>query len=204
MLSVIEDKAAYCKQFGITIERDQWDCAGMLPGTLVTDKGSEYASQNFEQIAELGVTVVNLPAYRPELKGVVEKFFDLIQSAFKPYLKGRGVIEPDYQERGAHDYRKDACLTMEQFEKVLLNCIVYYNGKRIIGNYPYTDDMLAQGVQPNAVAIWNYGRKQPPADLIPVSREQLILTLLPRTTGRFSRSGLKVNQMRYRHDDYTE
>ena len=127
MLSVIEDKATYCKRFGITIEKDQWDCAGMLPGTLVTDMGSEYASQNFEQIAELGVTVVNLPAYRPELKGVVEKFFDLIQSAFKPHLKGKGVIEPDYQERGAHDYRKDACLTMEQFEKVVLNCILYAN-----------------------------------------------------------------------------
>lgn len=204
MLSVIEDKAAYCKRFGIAIGEDQWDCAGMLPGTLVTDMGSEYASQNFEQIAELGVTVVNLPAYRPELKGVVEKFFDLIQSAFKPHLKGRGVIEPDYQERGAHDYRKDACLTMEQFEKVVLNCILYYNGKRIIENYPYTDDMLVESVQPYAAAIWNYGRKHPSADLIPVSREQLILTLLPRTTGRFSRSGLKVNQMRYRHDDYTE
>ena len=68
--------------------------------------------------------MVNLPAYRPELKGAVEKFFDLIQSAFKPHLKGKGVIEPDYQERGAHDYRKDACLTMEQFEKVVLNCIL--------------------------------------------------------------------------------
>ena len=53
----------------------------------------------------------------------------------------KGFIEPDYQERGTHDYRKDACLTMEQFEKVVLNCILYYNGKRIIENSPYTDDM---------------------------------------------------------------
>ena len=204
MLSVIEDKAAYCQRFGITIGESDWNCSGVIPGTLVTDMGSEYASQNFEQIAELGVTVVNLPAYRPELKGVVEKFFDLIQSAFKPHLKGKGVIEPDYQERGAHDYRKDACLTLEQFEKVVLNCILYYNNRRIIENYPYTDDMLAKGVQPYASPIWNYGRKQPSADMIPISREQLILTLLPRTTGRFSRSGLRVNSMRYRHDDYTE
>ena len=70
--------------------------------------------------------------------------------------------------------------------------------------YAYTDDMLAKGVQSYASAIWNYGRKQPSADMIPISREQLILTLLPRTTGRFSRSGLRVNSMRYRHDDYTE
>ena len=74
--------------------------------------GTEYTSENFGQITELGVTIQNLPAYRPELKGQVEKFFDLIQSEYKKHLKGRGVIEPDYRERGAHDYRKDACLTM--------------------------------------------------------------------------------------------
>ena len=31
--------------------------------------GSEYKSANLEQLAELGVTIVNLPSFRPELKG---------------------------------------------------------------------------------------------------------------------------------------
>ena len=31
-----------------------------------------------------------------------------------------------------------------------------------------------------------------------------MLTLLPRTTGRFSRSGLKVNKLRYHREGYTE
>ena len=38
----------------------------------------------------------------------------------------------------------------------------------------------------------------------PVSREELIQTLLPRTAGRFMRSGLKVKGMRYHADGYTE
>lgn len=116
MLNIITDKQKWCERFGISIEKEQWD-ADKLPATFVTDMGSEYKSENFEQITELGVTVVNLPSYRPELKGAVEKFFDLVQSTYKPYLKGKGVIEPDYQERGAHDYRKDACLTMADFER---------------------------------------------------------------------------------------
>ena len=102
MANVIYDKVALCKRHGISITKESWNC-NRLPATLVTDMGSEYKSANFEQIAELGVTVINLPPYRPELKGSVEKFFDLIQSYYKPYLKGKGVIEPDYQERGAHD-----------------------------------------------------------------------------------------------------
>ena len=203
MLSVITDKVELCKRFGISINAEDWNCK-QLPATLITDKGSEYKSANFEQIAELGVKVVNLPPYRPELKGSVEKFFDLVQDLYKPHLKGQGVIEPDYQERGAHDYRKDACLTIEAFETILLRCIVYYNSQRIIENFPYTEDMLSANVQPNASAIWNWNMTQPGANLIAVDRERLILTLLPRTTGTFSRHGLKVNQMRYAHDGYTE
>ncbi len=120
MLNIISDKVQLCKRFGISINQNEWNC-DKLPATFVTDMGSEYKSGNFEQITELGVTVINLPAYRPELKGSVEKFFDVIQNLFKPFLKGKGVIEEDYQERGAHDYRKDACLTIEAFEKIILH-----------------------------------------------------------------------------------
>ena len=41
-------------------------------------------------------------------------------------------------------------------------------------------------------------------NLIEVGTKELILTLLPRTTGKFSRFGLKVNKMRYHCDGYTE
>ena len=175
-----------------------------MPGVMVTDMGTEYTSENFEQITELGVSVTNLPAYRPELKGQVEKFFDLIQSEYKKYLKGRGVIEPDYQERGVHDYRKDACLTMRDFEIIILRCILYYNSQRIISNFPFTEEMIKAGVKPYASSIFIWGRKQAGADLISVSRENLVQVLLPRTEGRFSRYGLKVNGMRYHAEGYTE
>ena len=154
MLNIIADKVAWCKRYGISIQKEDWDC-DRLPGTFITDMGSEYKSENFEQIAELGVTVVNLPSYRPELKGLVEKFFDLIQEMYKKHLKGKGVIEPDYQERGVHDYRKDACLTIADFEKIILHCMIYYNSKRIIENFPYTEAMINAGVKPSVWVVEN-------------------------------------------------
>ena len=203
MTNVISDKKDWCRRFGIEIDKDDWNC-NSIPATLVTDMGSEYKSETFEQIAELGVSVINLPPYRPELKGAVEKFFDLIQDMYKPYLKNRGVIEIDYQERGARDYRKDACLTLEKFEKVILRCIIFYNTKRVIDNFPYTEGMLTSNVKPYANCIWNYGKSQEGANLIDVDYKTLVLTLLPRTTGKFTRFGLKVNKLRYTNNAYTE
>ena len=203
LLNIITDKVEYCKAHGISIDRQQWDC-DKLPGKFVTDRGSEYTSFNFENVCELGIVVENLPAYRAELKGICEKAFDLIQGLFKPYLKGKGIVEPDFQERGKHDYRKDACLTLNQFEKILLHCIVYYNSQRVVNRYPYSVDMIHEKVQPYPSEIFNWGKKQIGANLISVCEKDLILCLMPRTGGRFTRYGLKVNGLRYRNPNYTE
>lgn len=203
MVNVISDKVKWCKRFGISIQQKDWNCS-QLPATLVTDMGTEYLSDTFLQLTELGVTIENLPAYRPELKGRVEKFFDLIQSSYKQYLKGKGVIEPDFQERGAHDYRKDACLTMTDFEKILIYCIIHYNCQRIIEDFPFTKEMLEKNIYPHSSDIWNWGKSSAGANLIPVNYRDLVLTMLPRTNGKFSRNGLRVNKLRYKNDDFTE
>ena len=203
MINVIADKVAWCKSFGITIEPDDWNCS-MLPAHLVTDMGKEYVSQNFDQIADLGVKLTSLPAYRPELKGPVEKFFDLIQQSYKPYLYKKGIIEDDCQERGAHDYRKDACLTLFEFEKIILRCILYYNTQRIAENFPYTEDMLSSNVQPHANAIWNYSLSKGISNLISVTEQEMTMVLLPRTKGHFCRHGLSANRLHYYNSDYKE
>ena len=120
------------------------------------------------------------------------------------YLKNKGIVEPDFLERGVHDYRKDACLTMEDFEKIIVRCIVYYNSQRILKNFPYTEDMIKNDIKPYANSIFEYSKLFPGANLIPVTSKQIMLTLLPRTTGVFSRFGLKVNKMRYKNENYVE
>ncbi len=205
MLNVITDKVEWCNRFGIEIDKSDWNC-DKLPSTLITDMGKEYVSSTFEQIAELGITVINLPPYRPELKGMVEKFFDIVQNLYKPHLKGKGVIECDFQERGAEDYRKNACLTMNEFEKIILYCIIHYNTKILKENFPYNENMLYENIKPFSNCIWNYNLnlKEGSDNLIPITYQHLILTLLPRTQGIFSRKGLTVNNLHYKHKDYVE
>lgn len=201
LMNVIANKVEHCKKYGITITDDEWPCS-QLPARMVTDRGSEYDSENLAQITELGVTLETLPAFRPELKGPVEKFFSLIQGYFKPPLKGAGIIEPDFQSRGAKDYRREASLTLRQFETILLKCIIFYNSKRIIENYPYTNEMLKQQIKPYSNAIWTYKNSISECNLIDIKTEELFRVLLPRTKGRFTRRGLIVNKARYKNDGY--
>ena len=93
---------------------------------------------------------------------------------------------------------------MIDFEKIVIHCIIYYNSQRIIENFPYTEEMIANHVKPYASNIWNWGKSQMGANLIFVDAKELMLILLPRTTGNFSRMGLKVNKLRYHCDGYTE
>ena len=52
--------------------------------------------------------------------------------------------------------------------------------------------------------LWDYGKTIQGANLISVDSEMLRMTLLPRTTGTFSRKGLLVNRLRYKRDGFTE
>ena len=201
MLCILADKKEWCKKRGVAIEGNEWNCSYM-PAELITDKGSEYKSENFEQLTELGITITNLPPFRPELKGPVEKFFDVVQNYFKPYLKGKGVIQPDFRERGATDYRKEACLTIEQFEAILIECIIFYNSKRIIEDFPYTEEMLQQRIKPYSQDIWNYGLTKEESNVLEIGTEDVMMILLPRVKAKFTRFGLAVNGLHYRNDDY--
>ena len=202
--NILEDKVEHCRRHGIEIEPDQWPVQGVLPGTMITDRGSEYISETFSQLTERGTRIINVDGFRPELKGPVEKLFDLVQSEYEQHLHGFGTLEADYAERGAKEYRKEACLRLEEFEQIVIRCILYHNSQRIAEDFPYTEEMLDIGVKPHANALFEYGKTLPGAAMIPCSIQDAILTLLPRTTGEFGRQGLKVNGMRYKASGFTE
>lgn len=81
---------------------------------------------------------------------------------------------------------------------------MHYNSKRKLASVSYTTDMLTNQVKPYPNELWNYGTKLPGANLISVDSEKLRMTLLPRTTGTFSRKGLTVNGLRYKREGFTE
>ena len=206
LLNTLCDKQEWCKKHNIIIDRKDWPCSS-LPGVMITDKGSEYISENFIQVTELGVTLIDLAPFRPDLKPMVEKFFDLVQSYYKNELKGLGVVDKNFGDRtNRTDYRKQACLTIAQFEAVLIRAILYYNSQRTLESYPYTEEMISTSITPTATGVWNFKKKDLGTNLITVDSQRLSLVLLPRTKGKFGRNGLRANGLRYVHctGNYTD
>lgn len=202
LANTVMDKAAYCKQHGITIEPEQWP-SHHLPYRILTDRGTEFVGDVLENLcAEYGIEIVNLPAYRPDLKGNVEKLFDLLQTAYKPHLIGKGIIRSDFQERGGHDYRKDSTLDLEQFTAIVIKCVLFYNSEHIMKNYPRTVSQMAADVPPVPSKLWIHSQAKPGGKLRTVDARRFLLALLPRTNGGFTQKGLEVFGVHYDNSDF--
>lgn len=128
-----------------------------------------------------GVVIQNLPPYRPDRKGLVEKAFDLIQGRYKPLLRGKGVIEEDAQERWAVDYRAQASLTLDEFTAVVIHAIIYLNSGRLLTN------SLTPAQQ------WLEAEDK----LLQVDTGELSCMALPRTKAQMSRKGIRHKRMWY-------
>ena len=123
--------------------------------------------------------------------------FDLIQSAYKPLLKGKGVIGADTQERGAPDYRRQGALDLEQFTAVVLRCILFYNAKSVQTGFTRTPAMIETNTPPLAASIWNFCTEQEDCPVREATDKRLIYTLLPRMEGRITQRGVEVFGLRY-------
>lgn len=185
------DKVAFCRSFGIEIDKNEWPSEG-LPGEIITDKGREFIGSRMEELAmKYGIEFESLPPFRPDGKGLVEKAFDLIQQKYKPLLRGKGVIEPDAQERWAVDYRSQAALTLEEFTKVVIHCVLYLNSSRMIENCRNKD------TEPTAASLWMWQEQQGKSMMVPIAAEELYLFGLPRKTITLSRKGIHHQGLMY-------
>ena len=205
--NVIADKVNVCASLGIDIGRNEWD-SQRLPMFIVTDRGSDYLLSNSKiAMSNLGITTISLEAFRPDMKSIVErKFGQIMTERLRPYLMTYGYIDKDAAKRGAPDYRKGACLTLREFEEIVVRTIIYYNTKHVMEDFPLTENMLSAGVPPRAADIWRYSVhiKKDATFALDVSAEKLRVIMLPRSEAKFTRRGLRFNGMHYFREGYTD
>lgn len=121
---IFVDKTEIAKAAGC---ESPWHHHGGI-GTLVTDQGSAFVSDDFQgTVSSLGVTAHLPPAGIPWLRGNIESFFRTLGHQLMPLLAGRTFF--DTVERGDYPSEQLACLCDDDLITILLTFIVdiYHN-----------------------------------------------------------------------------
>ena len=155
ILSIAEDKRALCGRYGVPYAPEDWPAHQVFPSEFLADRGDmiSHASSN---VAEgLHVTVTNLPSKRPDWKPLVECGFRLIHNSIQPIAPAYDPPSNATRRRGKH-YEKDACLTLRDFGHLILNTIIAYNQREMLG-YDMDTKELLDNVRPSPIELWNHG-----------------------------------------------
>lgn len=170
-----------------------------LPRVLITDRGAEFTGNQIEQIS-IFTEIQVMESYRPDLKANVEKWFDILNSIWTPFFQGKGRVHKPKEELpyGMIDYKSQAVITLEEFEKeILIQSINYYNNEHVLKNYKFTPEMLKENIVPTPKGLIEYACNTYDLVFQSISPEILKLVLLERTTAKFTRKGLKLTSKLY-------
>ena len=119
--------------------------------------------------------------------------FGQINTHYKALLKGKGVIQPDSQERWATDYRAQATLNLHEFTEIILNIVVHLNSKRVLQSV----DHLPVGAPNTPAALWRWFEETGKSSIIYGLPEELYILTLPRSKGTLTRRGIVHEKLVY-------
>lgn len=200
LLNAASDKVEFCKQYGIEIEAEEWPVSS-LSSVVLGDRGEMESALATRMSEVLGVDVENTPPYRADWKGIVERRFNTLQAKFKPFVDG--YIDVDYQERGGEDYRLDAKLTLDDFNRIMINAVLDHNATPIRG-YPLLPAMIREGVLESPNEIWKWGVKNRSGMLKRYKRDLLQFALMHTAEAKVTASGFEFYGRNYMSGDVTE
>lgn len=194
LANVVQDKPKFCQEYGIVIEDEQWPCRH-LPSALLADRGEMLQGDLEPLLDTLRIRGENTPAYRGDLKGIIERLFKTIQDEFRPTTPG--AVQRDFQERGAQDYRLNAKLDIYQFTKIILAVIIEHNNMKVLPRYIRDQQMIAEDVKPIPIELWNWGVKNRSGSLRWIDEEIVKLNLMPRDSAVVTSRGILFKKMHY-------
>ncbi len=189
LANTVEDKVAYCAQFDIHINSEDWPTQG-LPDAILADRG-ELLGHHIEVISRaFNVRIENAPPYRGDAKGIVERYFRTIQEEFKPYVDGV-VTGKIGKKRAGNDYRLDATLTLYEFTQIILHCVLWHNGQRTLSKYDREADMPTD-LPAVPLELWNWGISNKTGHLRNYDTNLVRINLLPHKNATVSELGIKL------------
>ena len=180
------DKVAYCKEYGIDITEDMWP-SHRLPEAILGDRGELEGYNSTRLVDYLDIDIAITPPYRCDWKGIVEQNFRLISNEVIHWKPGATYTK---RERGDKDYRLEACLTLPEFRKLMIHCILKHNNHHRMGWYDMDEFIITDHVEPYPIDLWNWGVTHRSGHQRVKSPEVIQLNLLPDDTASVTPYGI--------------
>ncbi|MEJ6079164.1 Mu transposase C-terminal domain-containing protein [Vibrio sp. 1-Bac 57] len=188
------DKTEYCHNYGIDIDSSIWPSVG-VPATIMADKGELLHRQADVLVNAFNIQLSNSRSYRGDDKGGVERYFNILQTTFRPYIGG--IVEPiNGKKRLGRRYELDAELTLPAFTETVINIIINYNTHHVVKDYDFAEDM-PEDLPAVPIQLWNWGIKNRTGRLKPCTKEMVSINLLPCEKGTVSEVGIGFKGLKY-------
>ncbi|UOQ84651.1 Mu transposase C-terminal domain-containing protein [Gracilibacillus salinarum] len=192
-------KSDFCKQFGITLDKDEWDVA-CVPQRIFADRGELNGKQIEDAIGGLGISIQNTPPYRADYKGIIEQAFAQLNIKVKPFADGVVKNGKNTIERGDEDYRLKANLTIDEFTRIVIKCVLFHNNHHVLSEYVLDEMMISEEVEKIPVKIWDYGVNNMKGQLRVLPEQTVKMHLLPTDIGTITSRGVRFKKMLYASD----
>ena len=111
------------------------------------------------------------------------------------------MVDKTSLERNQPDYAQQAILDIEEYTKVVIECVLYYNDSHVQKKYERSQAMIEQGVPPIASELWKFYDAQTKANIIYADDELLQMLFLPRKKARITRYGVENDGIYYYSDE---
>ena len=189
--NVVADKVAYCAKYGITITEEQWPCRH-LPDGLTADRGEFEGYDASNLVNNFGIRVENTEAFRADWKGIVERRHGRAKERVIRFLPG--AVHKRRQQRGEHDTRLDALLTLDEFHRILIFDVLAYNQYHYMKWYKKDEFLIADHVEPYPLEIWQWGIPRRSGKPPEWTQEIVRLNVLPRKTVSVTEHGIQFER----------
>lgn len=196
LANTFENKRDFCRRtLDMEISDEDWPIH-YIPHTILADRGSELISDELTQIVEnLNVKIQNTGSFRPELKAICEKYFDIVQQHISPFLPG--AVQKDYKKRGGVDYRKKAVLNLNEYTRILVRCILFYNNHNFLSNYPLTQTMMDEKIRPIPIELFKWGLRKGIGQLRTMSLDAIRSNIYPKSQATVTPKGIHFGNLYY-------
>lgn len=197
LANAASDKVEFCAQYGVNITEEQWPVSH-LPEVVTADRGEMVGDKPTHLINSLRVDVQNLPPFRADWKGIIERQFRISNDRYIHWLPG--AVKKRIRERGERDYRLDAKLDLDEMTKLVIVAALYHNNEHRMEWYRRDEFMVNDEVEPYPIKLWEWGIKKRGGRLQKFSEDVVRLNLMPSDKATVTDQGIVYKQMFYSCD----